>query len=395
MVSSDYYFDRLPDWVTKFNAARPANKLFGARWERLLPEAEYVRRAGADAPEWEDVSRVKDTNTFPHVVTGGAKSPDKDFYEALDYSPFSNEMLLNFTEEAIVSERLGADDDTDVLAVSFSANDYVGHRFGPYSQEAMDMTLRVDRQVGALLDFVGARVGLQNTLVVFTADHGMAPMPKHAASLGLPGAYVPPGAVLSAMRLGIAAHFKRTGGAKVMTDDYVIKYRDGDSELDGFINGNLYLNRAALARDGVESAEVERAACDAALAVPGVSRCFTRARLQEGSVPDADPVARRVLHGFYARRSGDVIIVYDPFKYKLSAKNEADHGSPYGYDTHVPLIIMGRGFAPGRYEQAAMPSDLAPTLAAYLRVQAPSNSVGRVLTEGFAPAPRRSTAATR
>ena len=133
MVSSDYYFNQVPQWVISFNNTRPADKYFGARWERLLPEAEYTKRAGPDAPEWEKIGAAKDTNTFPHTITGGASAPGPAFYDDLPRSPFANDLLIAFAEQAIASEQLGQDDDTDILSLSLSANDYVGHRFGPYS----------------------------------------------------------------------------------------------------------------------------------------------------------------------------------------------------------------------------------------------------------------------
>ena len=382
MVSSNYYFNQLPSWVQSYNDTRPADKFFGARWERLLPESEYLRRAGPDSPPWENIGEVKsDTNAFPHTVTGGSSAPDAGFYSALDYTPYSNDLLLAFAQQAITNERLGEDADTDVLSVSFSANDYVGHRFGPYSHEAMDITLRVDRSIAALLDFVNSKVGLQHTTVVFTADHGVAPIPEHANALGLPGGRVRGDDVLRAMRLGIGARYNPRNTQPDPTADYVQKFGDRDA----FYNGNLYFNPVALKRDGVQQGEIERTACEAALTVPGISRCFTRAQLQSGAVSPADPVARRVLHGFYPRRSGDVVVVYEAFKY-LGEFIPATHGSPYTYDTHVPLIIMGQGFTPGRYTQEATPADIAPTLAAVLGVQAPSNSVGRILIEATAPA---------
>lgn len=384
MVSSNFYFNNLPAWVKSFNDSRPADKFFGRRWERLLPESEYLRRAGADAPLWENIGTVAgDTNSFPHTVTGGAPSPNMNFFLALDYTPFSNDLLLSFAEQAITNEKLGADDDTDVLSVSFSANDYVGHRYGPYSHEAMDITLRVDRSIAALLDFVNTHVGLNNTLVVFTADHGVAPIPEHANALGLPGGRIKNDDVLRAMKLGISARYNRKNEQPDPTADYLQKF----GERDGFYNGNIYFNPVALKRDGVNNEEIERVACGAVMTVPGVSRCFTRTQFERNAISSSDTIARRVLHGFYPRRSGDVMIVYEPFKY-LGDTIPATHGSPYTYDTHVPLFIMGSGIAPGRYLQAATPADIAPTLATILGVQAPSNSVGRVLIEGIT-APRK------
>ena len=379
MVSSNYYFNQLPAWVQSYNDSRPADKFFGARWERLLPESEYLRRAGLDSPAWENIGEVRgDTNAFPHVVTGGATAPDSSFYLALDYTPFSNDLLLSFAQQTITNEKLGEDEDTDFLSVSFSANDYVGHRYGPYSHEAMDITLRVDRSIAALLDFVNARVGLQNTVVAFTADHGVAPIPEHANALGLPGGRIKGDEVLRAMRLGISARYNRKNEQPDPTLDYVQKF----GERDAFYNGNLYFNPVALKRDGINNEEIERTACEAALTVPGIIRCFTRTQLQSGAISPADAVARRVLHGFYPRRSGDVVVVYEAFKY-LGDFIPATHGSPYSYDTHVPLIIMGGGITPGRYAQEATPADIAPTLSSLLGVQAPSNAVGRVLVEAM------------
>jgi predicted AlkP superfamily pyrophosphatase or phosphodiesterase len=389
MVSSDYYFNQLPAWARNFDATRPADKYFGARWERLLPESEYLKRAGADAPLWESlIDAPGDTNSFPHIIKGGAERPGVDFYEALDYSPFSNDLLVDFAKEAITNEHLGEDEETDVLTVSFSANDYVGHRFGPYSQEAMDVTLRVDRQIAALLDFVNTRVGLNRTIVAFTADHGVAPIPEHSNALGLPGGRIQSADLLRAIHLALTARYNPKNAQPDPTADYILKYKDGDKFKDAFFNGNVYFNTVALKRDGVEMEEVERVAGEAAMTVPGIRRYFTRAQLERGAVSPADPLARRVLHGFYERRSGDVIFVYEPFKYLLDSPVLATHGSPYSYDTHVPVMIMGGGIIPGRYKQSAMPSDIAPTLASLLRVQAPSNSVGRVLTEAFSTSER-------
>src|SRR6266850_3334843 len=206
MISSTYYFNELPAWVTSFNNSRPADKYFGAKWERLLPESEYLRRAGPDSPPWENIGQVAgDTNAFPHTITGGAATTGRDFYNALDFSPFSNDLLVSFAQQAMINEKLGQDDDTDVLSLSFSANDYVGHRFGPYSQEVMDVTLRVDRQIGTLLDFVQTRVGLANTIVVLTADHGVAPIPEHAQALGLNGGRLRSADVLATIRSAISS----------------------------------------------------------------------------------------------------------------------------------------------------------------------------------------------
>jgi len=370
-VSSTYYFERLPEWVTRFNSQRPSDKFFGAKWERLLPAAEYERRAGPDDAPWEK-GDGKLSYTFPHVFTGGLEKPGPAFYDALSYSPFTNDVLVDFAAQALTNERLGEDGDADVLTVSFSANDIVGHRYGPYSQEVMDVTLRVDRQIARLLDLVDARVGLRNTLVAFTADHGVAPSPPHAASVSLPGSYVKVTDVMNAVRNRLRVRFGKSS-ERDNTADYVQIYS----------NGQIYFNYSALERDGVNVEDAERVAGEAALTIPGVARYFTRTQLSGGAVSQANAVARRVIHGFNARRSGDVILISEPFRYLSDYVATATHGTPYSYDTHVPLIIMGGGVAPGRYRQPASPADIAPTLASVIGVQPPSSATGRVLTEAL------------
>ncbi len=383
MVSSTYYFKELPAWVTAFNSTKPADKYFGAKWERLLPENEYVKRAGPDTPSWETVvNTTGDTNAFPHTITGGAKLPDRLFYVHLDHSPFVNELLLSFTQQAIINEQLGQDDDTDVLTVSFSGNDYVGHRFGPYSQEAMDVTLRTDRQIAALLDFVQTRVGLSNTLIAFTADHGVSPIPEQAKELGLGGARLRVADLFGTINKAVSARYNPQGKSPDPSADYLLKPSETGATGPYFINGNLYFNYDALRRDGVNIEEFSQVVVAAALTFRGVARAFSRVQLMRGATSISDPIERRVLHGFYPARSGDIVLVPEPFKY-LGDSITATHGSAYSYDTHVPTIIMGAGVNAGRYLEPATPADIAPTLAALLRITPPSNATGRVLIEAL------------
>ena len=383
MVSSTYYFNELPAWVTTFNNSKPADKYFNTKWERLLPESEYLKRAGADSPTWENLGTTAgETNAFPHTITGGATTVSRAFYSALEFTPFTNDILSSFAQQALISEQLGQDDDTDVLSVSFSANDYVGHRYGPYSHEAMDITLRVDRTIAGLLDFVNAKVGLANTLVAFTADHGVAPIPEHALAMGLSGGRMRGTDIVSAIRSAISAKYNPQNKTPDPAADYIHKYEYFGAQRDAFTNGNLYFNYTALKRDGVSLDEITQLVGEAALTVPGVARFFTRNQLQRGAASVTDPIERRVLHGFYPTRSGDLILIAEPYKY-LAEAITATHGSPYSYDTNVPMIIMGSGVIPGRYYEPATPADIAPTLSALLGITKPSSATGRVLIEAI------------
>ncbi len=384
MVSSTYYFKELPSWVVNFNNGKQADQYFGKKWERLLPEKEYLEHAGPDAPPWEKIGAAPgDTNTFPHTITGGLTAPGPAFYLHLDHSPFINELLLSFVRQAITNEQLGEDSYTDVLTISFSGHDYVGHRYGPYSQEVMDVTLRIDRQIGELLDFVNTKVGLANTLVAFTADHGVAPIPEHATALKLDGGRLNVTELVKQMRAAISAKYNPQRKMPDPTEDYIYKYEDvNDSLRDAFYNSNLYFNYDALKRDDVNLAEIAEVAGAAALTFPGIARYFTRSQLLRGATSPGDPIERRVLHGFNPARSGDLILIMHPYKF-MGDLLPSTHGSPYTYDTNVPTIIMGPGLNPGRYLEPASPADIAPTLAALLRITPPTNATGRVLIEAL------------
>jgi len=431
LVSSDYYFPELPDWVKDFNRTQPLHKYFGARWERLLPESEYLKHAGADSAPWEKVVKAGITNVFPHTITGGAEQPGDAFYDALDHSPFINEELASFAKLAIEKEQLGADEVTDLLSVSFSGNDYVGHRYGPQSQEVMDMALRVDRQIGALLDFVDARIGLKNTLVIFSSDHGVAPLLGQSAARGVVPTEIRNADVIKAIRAAIGSVATGRGNqllnpasiASVESEDYIFKYRDGSALKDGIINGNVYFDLEALKRAGVSLDQITRVAGEAVLKVPGIARYFTRSQLERcrASCPRCetdepglrtnqrvslaklrrtgmsvlpcsdlgDPVGQRVLRGFDPKLSGDLILVQKPFLYLADSFGTANHGSPYSYDTHVPVMIMGQGFKPGHYPEPATPLDIAPTVARVLGIATPSKSQGRILREALTTRPSR------
>jgi len=230
------------------------------------------------------------------------------------------------------------------------------------------------------LDFVAARVGLANTLIAMTADHGVAPIPEHAAALGMGGARINSADVVTAIHAAISARYNPHGKSPDPTADYLAK--DSTTNRDWFLNGNIYFNYDALKRDGISVDEISQVIAAAALTVPGGARCFTRAQLLRGATSITDPIERRIVHGFHPARSGDVVIVAEPYKY-LGDTITATHGSPYSYDTHVPMIVMGVGVTPGRYLESASPADIAPTLSALLRITAPSSATGRVLLEAI------------
>ncbi len=335
-VSSTFYFKELPEWVRTFNAARPAEGYGNAQWTPLVASPDY--------PD------------FRKKMPGGGP----ELYAALEASPYANELVEAFAERAVEAERLGGHAAADLLTVSFSANDYVGHELGPDSAEVRDMALRVDRSIGKLLAFLDRRMGPGRVVVVLTADHGVAPLPEVLAERKMPGGRQPAKVVLDAIQLALSGRF-------------------GEGRwVAGASTAGAYLNRDLIASKKLDEAQVEEEAAKAARSVPHVLRVYTRAQLMAGKAGD-DAVGGAVANGFCASRSGDVFIVREP--YWIEVEHGTTHGSPFDYDTHVPVIFMGPGIKPRRYDAAIAPNDIAPTLASLLGVETPNCSAGRPLAE--------------
>jgi len=330
-VSSTFYMKELPPWATEFNNRKLA--------------AEYVKRKWDGFPDW---------NFEP---TPGSAMP----YDKLPASPWGNELIEQFAEQALIGEQLGQHGGTDLLTVSFSSNDYVGHRTGPDAPEVRDMAIRTDQLLAKLFHVIDQKVGLRNTLIVLSADHGVAPAPSVSVPNKMPAGYV-------------HADFENVV-------EEALNNRFGHAEwlLRGGGETTLYLNSEALAKAKTSEPDALRVAKNALMSAPQlhVARVYTRDELENGIAGDF--IAQAEVNGFNPRRSGDLAIVLEP-GYVPGTKGTS-HFSPYAYDRHVPVLFFGPGIKPGRYNETIHPNDIAPTLATMLDIQTPSGSSGRVLTE--------------
>ena len=276
-------------------------------------------------------------------------------------------MTADFAKSLIDAEGLGNDDVTDFLSVSFSVTDYVGHFFGPSSLEAEDNLLQLDRTLADLFAHVDAKVGLENTLVVLSSDHGAPEAPGYLASLGMPGRYLSPN------EWDTASAIER------------IKTRFG-------IEGPLllgyehpYLNLAADVRNNadIDKIALETAIAEELVAFDGVAYAVPSSRLREGSVPD-NALMRAVLNNYHPDRSGDIYVVFQPDSFI----NEMDglsvtvtHGSPWLYDTFVPILFAGSGITPQVVSRRVHTIDVALTLSIIAGTRPPSGATGEVLLE--------------
>ncbi|HSF79428.1 MAG TPA: alkaline phosphatase family protein, partial [Steroidobacteraceae bacterium] len=361
-ITSKYYLDEYPAWVTEFNAGRPAQAFANTSWTLAHQQDSYLF-GDSDDREWEtDVAGFG--RVFPHSF-GDGTSPY--FTTWLTLSPAGDRLVLDFAKEALVNEQLGADEITDYLSVSFSSTDYVGHVFGPSSLEAEDNILRLDRAIGELLAFVDAKVGIDNTLVVLSADHGGPDTPGYLNALGIPAGYVEPETWDKEAAIGRIKERFRIKGELIETYSHPYLYFSAE------VKNNRRIDQQAL----------EAAVVAELMKFPGVSLAVSSAALRKGSLPDTD-MMRAVKRNFHPKRSGDVFIVFEPnwfindFEGLIVAST---HGSPWNYDTYVPMVFAGAGLQPAIVDRRVLTVDIAATLAAYLGIKAPSGSVGEPLEE--------------
>ena len=361
-VTSRFYYEEYPDWVTAFNATRPGQRYADSNWELLHKPEAYLFGDQDDQP-WE-TALGSFGRVFPHAYGSG----DGNYFNTyLTLSPAGDELTLDFAKLLIENEDLGADEVTDFLAVSFSSTDYVGHLFGPSSLEAEDNLLRLDRTLASLLSFVDEKVGLANTLVVLSADHGGPEPPPQMEQFGLEVDYVDPG-----------TWDKQAGIASIKA-----QFGIGEELIEAFFPPYIYLNRDVISNRGVDPAVIEDAVVNEVMKFKGVSLAVSSTALMEGRVPDT-ALTRAILNSHNPRRSGDIFIVFEPnwFINNFDGLEVAStHGSPWRYDTFVPVIFAGANLRPQRIYREIHTVDVATTLSAYVGTKQPSGAGGKVLVE--------------
>ncbi|MBP6508508.1 MAG: alkaline phosphatase family protein [Opitutaceae bacterium] len=361
MVTSTYYLPQLPAWVQAWNDANKTAGYFGQVWDHVLPLAAYAVQ-GPDDGEGEYAGHQLG-RTLPKTIDGGETAPGREFYAAFENTPFKSEVLADFVRETIVQENLGRRGTTDILCVSFSAPDSIGHAYGPDSHEVMDNAIRTDRILAELFKFIDRRVGLKNCTLVLSADHGVAPMPEHIRWTGSP---LPAGRVnLAEATTAVEAALNQACGPLASAGPWFV--RDDTS---------LIFYPQALQEKKLERQAAEGIARDALLGLSYVQAAYTRTDLEKANV--RDELGRQMLLGFNRERSGDVFFQLKPFFFP-SLSTGSTHGSPYSYDTHVPLLWYGVGVTPGLRTERVGVDDLVPTLARILGVSAPPLAEGRIL----------------
>ena len=342
-ITSTYYRSDLPKWAQDFNASNRAAKY----WDK----------------EWED-SKGEVLRSTAHRK--GRDGSDAGFYEVIGSTPFANEYEFEFAKELMLYEKLGTGQATDLLAISLSPNDILGHQVGPDSPEMAAMALALDGELADFFAFLGHQVGLANTWIALSADHGVSVLPDAAKKLRIPAANLDAKKLEGQINAALAAKFSPNHPADYIKLDYPI----------------AWLNDDLFTAAHIKEHDAELAVGDAMKQV-GLRDYYTKSQLAEGEVPNTE-FGRKFLHSYSPEAGWYVMGVPQP--YTVGEVKGTDHASPYTYDTHVPLAFYGLPFRAGTYRTHAEPVDLAVTLASLLGINAPTHAVGRVLIEALAPA---------
>ena len=361
-ISSKYYFDTYPDWLVRWNANRPTSNYSGKSWELLHNKSTY-RFGEMDDQPWEtDLAGFG--RTFPHSF---GKETGKYFSTFLTVSPAGDELTLDLTKSLIEHEKLGADNIPDYLSVSFSSTDYIGHVFGPSSLEAEDQIFRLDRILEKLLQFIDQKIGLKNTIIVLSSDHGGPEAPGYLKQFGFEADYIVP------------ATFDKSKAISELKKRFGI----GQQLIETYYHPYLYLNRDAIREKGLDQAEVENAICRELMKFDGVYLAVSSLALANGNLPET-PILNMVLRNFHPKRSGDIYLVFDSHRFINDfdgLKVASTHGSPWGYDTYVPIMFAGPGIAAQHIDRKVHTVSIAPTLSRLLAIKPPSGANGQILYE--------------
>jgi predicted AlkP superfamily pyrophosphatase or phosphodiesterase len=345
-VTSTYYRNDLPRWVQDFNTARPAKY-----WDR----------------EWKDAqgTLLRSTAHRKNSSNSNKAGSEAGFYEVIGPTAFGNEYEFEFAKELMAHENVGRGPATDLLSISLSPNDILGHQVGPDSPEMQQMALDLDRELTDFIGFLGHQIGLANVWIALSADHGVSSLPDSVKRLHIPAANLGAAKLEDQINGALTAKFSPGHPAAYVKLDYPLAWLDQDA-----------FTAAHLREHDAENAVGE------AMKQSGLRDYYTKSQLAAGEVANT-ALGRKYLNSYSPEGSWFVMGV--PDIYTVGGAKGTDHTSPYNYDTHVPLAFYGLPFQPGTYRTNTEPVDLAATLASLLGINAPTHSVGRVLTEALAP----------
>lgn len=353
-ISSSFYMDSLPQWVVEFNSSGKAASYFKT-WNTLYPIETYVE-SGTDMNKFEGGFKGKETATFPYNLQE-LRAHNNNF-ELLKAVAFGNDLTTDFAIAAIEGEKLGQNNDTDFLTLSYSSTDYVGHNFGVNSKEVQDTYLRLDKNIAQLLQYLDKTVGKDQYIVFLTADHAAVDVPAYLDSLKIPAGYFD------------SRSFRNN------IDSLVQKEYGNKNLIKNISNNQLFFNYELLHEMNINIDSFQQKLSNYILMQDNIHRVYTRQQIVNGAYTKG--MDELIKNGFNHKRSGDLIYVLDPSFISYS-RTGSTHGSSFMYDTHVPMLFYGKGVKSGSSSRRSEIVDIAPTIAVMLGISFPSGTTGEPL----------------
>lgn len=354
-ITSSYYMDRLPKWVEAFNDKRLPEQYLSQKWNTLYPKNTYTEST-TDENEYENGIREGVKATLPLNLPELYK---KYGYGIIRNTPFGNSLTLDMAKAAIDGEQLGADDETDLLAVSCSSTDYIGHQVGTHAIETEDTYLRLDKAIADFLTYLDSKVGKGNYLVFLSADHGAMNNAAFLQDRRIP-----------------AGSWDASATAKKLNHVLAKEYPEASDIVKTVMNYQVFFNRDEIKSKQLDFDNIKQTVVNVLKEDPSVLYACDMAKASTESIPEE--VKSRIINGYNRERSGDVVIILKPNFYAHGMKG-TDHGAWNSYDTHIPLVFMGWGIKHGATTKQTFMTDIAPTIAAMLHVQAPNGCVGKAI----------------
>ncbi len=356
-VSSTYYFPDLPNWVNRYNQQNYPKKMMSQDWNTLYPLTTYSG-SGPDNNAFEGKFKGEEKPVFPHEIKSLAVFNGN--YDILKTTPFGNTLTADFAKQLLVNENLGMDEVTDLLAISFSATDYIGHRFGTNSVELEDCYLRLDQELTTLFTFLDEKVGKGEYTVFLTSDHAAVEPPSFLNSKKMPGGYINTDSLESALK------------------DFVLKNFNARGVIENISNNQIFLNSDSLEICQMGDDEIEQMT-EFIQGYAGVDKVVLSGELELFSGGD---MYEKLKKGYHNRLSGDILYTLLPGWVEY-ANTGSTHGSGYEYDTHVPLLFMGWGVKPGAAYEPIGVEDIAPTISTILKITWPQAATGKPIVPLF------------
>lgn len=370
-VSSTFYVQKLPQWLIDFNHRKPADRWFQKQWTLSLPAEEYAKRCTPDDYPAESAEKGGyESVTFPHTLGWKSAAPDKAFYGNLYTSPYGNDLLLDLIKEAVTNESLGKDEVSDLLTLSFSSNDVIGHAFGPNSWEVMDATIKTDAVLADLMTFLDSSVGEGKWSLLLTGDHGVAEFPEVLKSHRIDAERVSQKALAAALETQLETML----GPPPANTRYVATVDHP------WVTFNKVPEDPAQPHRTVRMHE---AAVEWLLQQPSVAMATTVRNLLDRG-PANDDVLNALRLSYYPGRSGEVAFTFKPNYLPIESKTGTGHGAVYRYDQSVPLLAIGQGIRHGRSTAPVTPGQIAPSVALLCGVLPPNCCEVAPLVEALA-----------